>query len=226
MGSPLLTILTITNTMGYLATTALTLATFTLVCQAELKFGPVADKNHNGPDSLAGCDPDYGWSDGADGSGKCYMLIKDYDYSTCYSDGVGGYGLSWFNAMECCYYNKGYPAEPQNQAEQDKIVEYIQIADQGSLGLTAYWLGGNDLHREGSWVWPSGQPFTYTNWGEGEPNDSDGKEDCIAIDSPKEYKWMDLNCTEPMHGAVTHFTVCERIPGGFWLFTNILYVTR
>merc|ERR1712013_630283 len=109
----------------------------------------------------------------------------------------------------------GYDDEPQNQAEQDKIVEYIQIADGGTLGLTAYWLGGNDLHREGSWVWPSGQPFPYTNWVEGEPNDQDGKEDCIAIDSPKEYKWMDLNCTEPMHGAVTHFTVCERIPGGF-----------
>ena len=27
--------------------------------------------------------------------------------STCYSDGgVGGYGMSWFDAMECCYYNK------------------------------------------------------------------------------------------------------------------------
>ena len=91
----------------------------------------------------------------------------------------------------------------------------LVLADGQTLGLTAYWLGGNDLHREGSWVWPSGQPFTYTNWVEGEPNDQDGKEDCIAIDSPKEYKWMDLNCTEPMHGAVTHFTVCERIPGGF-----------
>ena len=53
---------------------------YVAVCQAKLKFGPIAEKNHNGPDSLAGCDPDYGWSDGADGSGKCYMLIKDYDY--------------------------------------------------------------------------------------------------------------------------------------------------
>ena len=34
-------------------------------------------------------------------------------------------GMSWFTAMECCYYNKGYLAEPQNQAEQDKIVQYI-----------------------------------------------------------------------------------------------------
>ena len=34
-------------------------------------------------------------------------------------------GMSWFTAMECCYFNKGYLAEPQNEEEQAKIVEYI-----------------------------------------------------------------------------------------------------
>ena len=122
-------------------------------------------------------------------------------------------GMSWFNAMECCYYNKGYLAEPQNQEEQDKIVEHITAADGGTLGLTAYWLGANDVHREGSFVYPSGQPMTWTNWMDGEPNDSEqGKEDCVAIDSPKDYKWMTLNCTDNIHGAVTHWAVCERIP--------------
>merc|ERR1711963_1115418 len=120
-----------------------------------------AEANHNAKSTL-GCDPDYGWSDGAEGSGKCYMLIKNFDYSTCYSDG----------------------------------------ADGGTLGLSAWWLGGNDMHQEGAWSWPSGQPFGYTNWIEGEPNDSNGLEDCIAIDSPKNYQWMDLNCTDPIHGAV------------------------
>merc|ERR1711988_646313 len=140
-----------------------------------LKFGPIAEANHNAKSTL-GCDPDYGWSDGAEGSGKCYMLIKNFDYSTCYSDGgVGGFGMSWFDAMECCYYNKGYLAEPQSADEQAKIEEYIQIADGGTLGLSAWWLGGND---------------------------SNGLEDCIAIDSPKNYQWMDLNCTDPIHGAV------------------------
>ena len=46
----------------------------------ELQFGPLAEKNHNSPDPLVGCDPDFGWSDGAEGSGKCYMLIKSFDY--------------------------------------------------------------------------------------------------------------------------------------------------
>ena len=34
-------------------------------------------------------------------------------------------GMSWFSAMECCYFNKGYLAEPTNEQEQNKIVEYI-----------------------------------------------------------------------------------------------------
>ena len=37
--------------------------------------------------------------------------------------------------MECCYYNKGYPAEPMNQAEQDKIKEYIEIGEAKQLEL-------------------------------------------------------------------------------------------
>ena len=79
--------------------------------------------------------------------------------------------------------------------------------------LTAYWLGANDLHREGTFVNPSGQPFTYTNWMEGEPTgEASPKEDCVGIDSPKQYKWMDLNCTDTIHGAVTHHAICERIP--------------
>ena len=51
------------------------------------------------------------------------------DVTTCIyrSCGVDLYetGMSWFTAMECCYFNKGYLAEPQNDEEQAKIVEYI-----------------------------------------------------------------------------------------------------
>ena len=42
---------------------------------------------------------------------------------------------------------QGYLAEPQNQAEQDKIKDYIVAADGQEAGLSAWWLGGNDLHR-------------------------------------------------------------------------------
>merc|ERR1712049_56691 len=82
------------------------------VASGKLHFGPIAEYNNN--NKAVGCDPDYGWLEGVEGTGKCYMLIKSYDYSTCYTSGeFGGYGMSWFNAMECCYYNGGYLAEPQ-----------------------------------------------------------------------------------------------------------------
>lgn len=36
---------------------------------------------------------------------------------------------------------------------------------------TLYWIGFNDIEIEGSWVWVSGEPVTYTHWVPGsEPN--------------------------------------------------------
>jgi len=34
------------------------------------------------------------------------------------------------------------------------------------------WLGLNDIENEGTFVWTSGEPVTFTNWGGGEPNNS------------------------------------------------------
>merc|ERR1712215_371783 len=74
-----------------------------------------AEANHLNQE---GCDVDNGWLPGAEGSNKSYMLINGFDFSTCYSnDQFGGYGMDWFDAMQCCYYQGGYLAEPQDEAE-------------------------------------------------------------------------------------------------------------
>ena len=38
--------------------------------------------------------------------------------------------MNWFDALQCCYYQQGYLAEPQNQAEQDAINSYLTICEQ------------------------------------------------------------------------------------------------
>ncbi len=40
-----------------------------------------------------------------------------------------------------------------------------------------FWLGFNDIRMEGNWEWVSGEPTTYRNWAQGEPNNkaADGR---------------------------------------------------
>jgi len=38
-----------------------------------------------------------------------------------------------------------------------------------------FWIGFNDISVEGNWEWVSGEPVTYANWWEGEPNDQSGE---------------------------------------------------
>ena len=54
-------------------------------------------------------------------------LVFRCNYFIHRSCGVDLYetGMSWFTAMECCYFKEGYLAERQNEEEQAKIVEYI-----------------------------------------------------------------------------------------------------
>ena len=47
-----------------------------------------------------------------------------------------------------------YPHKHHHLEQNLKPFDYLQIADGGTLGLSAWWLGGNDMHQEGAWSWP------------------------------------------------------------------------
>ncbi|ELS04188.1 glucose/sorbosone dehydrogenase [Xenococcus sp. PCC 7305] len=66
------------------------------------------------------------------------------------------------------------------------------------------WIGINDSNTEGTFHWSSGQPVTYTNWADGEPNDFDGIQDFGLMnffpDSAGE--WDDESGTNVLRGII------------------------
>merc|ERR1712213_275960 len=188
------------------------LATFVAGEGGNLEYGWLAEANHANGSKADVCDPDYGWLPGAEGTNKCYMLIKGFDSASCYSsDPYGGYGMDWFDAMQCCYFQNSYLAEPLSQAEMDVLRNYMMISN-GNDRQNTWWMGATDMHLEGSWLWMSGAPWGFANWNEGEPNQN-GNEDCGAFASQapdNSYKWMALECNSANHG-VPHYAVCEKL---------------
>jgi hypothetical protein len=70
-----------------------------------------------------------------------------------------------------------------------------------AVGMGDWWIGLTDRQEEGVFAWEDGSPVDYTNWAPGEPNDSNGLEDCVqrAWDG----HWMDVDCNSWLA------TVCE-----------------
>ena len=114
-------------------------------------------------------------------------------------------------------YKKISCSDPENAiaqatAEDAYLVAINDAAEQHWLGrvfkLHHTFIGLNDLEKEGEWVWHSGEPVTYTNWGSyNEPEDSDkGDEDYVILLAGQ---WMDIGPGDH-HWNFTRTAILER----------------
>ena len=78
-----------------------------------------------------------------------------------------------------------------------------QLADSGHPGCTA-WLRISDDRREGHWydTMNNSRWYGYTNWSNGEPNNSNGLEHYAVIDASSK-SWNDVQ------GSDKFYVVCE-----------------
>ncbi|MHA1968318.1 MAG: right-handed parallel beta-helix repeat-containing protein, partial [Candidatus Hodarchaeales archaeon] len=58
------------------------------------------------------------------------------------------------------------------------------------------WIGLTDESNEGTWKWVTGEPFTYSNWHEWEPNDAGGEDYVEMTDGDK---WNDLSSDHQLY---------------------------
>ena len=85
--------------------------------------------------------------------------------------------------------------------------EHAWVANEVPSG--SIWLGASDELTEGTWLWDNGDPFVYTGWGGGEPNDSAGcnGEDFVEMDSAG--TWRDYPSGPSPCGNVTRRGMAE-----------------
>jgi cysteine-rich repeat protein len=100
--------------------------------------------------------------------------------------------LEWTAAMSACAALGGHVATLDSADEQ----AFVQ-----PLATVEMRLGMTDLVTEGTFVWTTGEPMTYTNWVPGEPNDSPNNSDCASILPGG--AWADSKCTAAIP------TICE-----------------
>ncbi|MCI0534671.1 MAG: hypothetical protein L0Z50_05535 [Verrucomicrobiales bacterium] len=123
-------------------------------------------------------------------------------------------GSNWLDAESEAQSMGGHLVTINDAEEEQWLIAAFATWDGIERSL---WMGFNDRATEGQFEWASGEPVTYTNWDNGEPNNnatSEG-EDCAHI-WPLSYgnggKWNDLAYwTEPfdrdgrlviLHGVV------------------------
>ncbi|XP_071157457.1 macrophage mannose receptor 1-like [Mytilus edulis] len=56
----------------------------------------------------------------------------------------------------------------------------------------SFWIGLNDFLKKSSFRWSDNSAYDFSKWNPNEPNNSNGKEDCVQISY--KYRWNDLPC--------------------------------
>ena len=71
--------------------------------------------------------------------------------------------IGWTPAKEACEYVNGHLATVTNYEEEEFIKSIV-----GSRAF--YWLGGYKDDESGDWFWVTGEPWGYTDWSPGQPD--------------------------------------------------------
>ena len=107
--------------------------------------------------------------------------------------------LNWHDARQRCQDSFGDLASITSKKEE----ELLGILVSGVIDKGGFWIGLNDIEKEGELVWSDGIKYSYTNWIYNEPNDQHGKEDCVVL--YHSLKWNDVPCYKH------YFFIC-RVP--------------
>ena len=109
-------------------------------------------------------------------NGHCYLYIRKK--------------RTWDVALAACKYKDSYLVEITSESEFE-FVAGMKIWSYGRI-----WIGATDEEHEGNFVYQKSKQAVPTKfWNVGEPNNDEGKEDCVEmVKLEKDYKFNDVPC--------------------------------
>jgi len=105
--------------------------------------------------------------------------------------------LRWNDAQASCKAWGGDLAAVGSGPEYSFMLSFVSKAT---------WIGANDVAVEGTFMWTTQEPFVFTSWDTGDPQDTNHSVNCVSIGSA--LTWQDRPC------GSTQCSVCERAPLG------------
>ncbi len=115
--------------------------------------------------------------------------------------------ISWKNAKiasESITYNgvNGHLATVTSESENKFIVDNVYILANGAWT----WLGATDQVTEGKWEWVSGEPWNYSNWDVGQPDNANNEDYLHYVDGGT---WNDNNSNNHGNGIYSYIVEFE-----------------
>ena len=97
-------------------------------------------------------------------------------YGSSYYTIVGGPSyaekIDWHRANSLAQALGGYPVSIETEAENNWIRREFSDYISPTSGGPTFFIGYSDSHIEGKWEWMSNSKSSYTNWGDGAPNNN------------------------------------------------------
>ncbi|KAL5006139.1 hypothetical protein ScPMuIL_017297 [Solemya velum] len=112
--------------------------------------------------------------------------------------GVHPSWLNWVEAQTLCEMEGGHLAVVDSKEKNEAITMLLAItSDQ-----CRYSIGG--VEAASGWRWVTGSYISYSNWENGQPDNGNGSEHCLTMDSGDQFRWHD-DCCDCSHECF----ICE-----------------
>jgi hypothetical protein len=125
--------------------------------------------------------------------------------------------MTWHQARDFCQGLGGYLATFTSEAEKAFVVHRWGTSSR-------FWLGASDETDEGGWRWVTGEPFDWTDWDAGEPNNCAAVENYLMVwgaEDVREGRWNDLGVGASNPGAVPGACACADCTGAFYAMATM-----